>query len=179
LGDAHPTVSDELLPLIRAGRIGVKSPIARFDGSDVTFADGSRVEADAIVYATGYHVGFPFFDPAFVSAPNNELPLFLRVFHPERPGIYFVGLCQPLGPIFPIAEAQAALIAAHLKGEYTLPPSEVVTARAQQERETVRSRYGTSPRHTMQVDFDDYLRALSAERAEGAERSRYSTRVSA
>jgi hypothetical protein len=172
LGDAHPTVSDELLPLVRAGRISVTGPIARYDGNTVTFADGSRVEADAIVYATGYRVEFPFFEPEFVSAPNNELPLFHRIFHPERPGLYFIGLCQPLGPIFPIVEAQAELVAAHLAGDYALPPSDVVATRARGERETVRQRYGASPRHTMQVDFDDYLRTLAAERRAGAERAR-------
>ena len=28
------------------------------------FADGSEVEADVIVYCTGYKVTFPFFDPS-------------------------------------------------------------------------------------------------------------------
>ena len=47
------------------------------------FADGSEVEADVVVYCTGYKVTFPFFDPALIAAPDNDLPLFRRVFHPD------------------------------------------------------------------------------------------------
>jgi dimethylaniline monooxygenase (N-oxide forming) len=171
IGDAHPTVSGDLLPLITSGRIQARGAIERFDRDEVFFADGSHATADAIVYATGYRVDFPFFEPDFVSAPDNELPLFLRVFHPARPGIYFVGLCQPLGPLFPLAEAQARLIAAHLAGDYALPPAAAMARAAREEREDVRRRYGSSPRHTMQLDFDAYLRALAEEEAAGKRRA--------
>jgi dimethylaniline monooxygenase (N-oxide forming) len=172
IGDAHPTVSDELLPLLTSGRIQARGAIERFDRDEVFFVDGSHATADAIVYATGYRVDFPFFEPDFISAPDNELPLFLRVFHPARPGIYFVGLCQPLGPLFPLAEAQARLIAAHLAGDYALPPAAAMARAAQEERDGVRRRYGSSPRHTMQLDFDAYLHALAKEEAAGVRRAR-------
>jgi len=168
IGDAHPTVSDTLLPLIESGKIEVRRHIVRFEDDRLHFADGHSARADAIVYATGYQVDFPFFDPDYLQAPNNELDLYLRVFDPARPGLYFVGLCQPLGPIFPIAEAQSRLVAAHLAGEYALPSAEEMARRARAEREAVRARYGASPRHTMQVDFDEYLAAISAEQRAGA-----------
>ena len=174
IGDAHPTVSDELLPLLTSGRITAKPAIARFEGAHVHFTDSTHLPADAIVYATGYRVVFPFFDPEFISAPNNELPLFLRMIHPARPGIYFVGLCQPLGPLFPLAEAQSAMIAAHLSGEYVAPSAEEMARAARDEREAVRRRFGSSPRHTMQLDFDAYLEALGRERAAGQRRARAS-----
>jgi len=168
LGDAHPTVSDELLPLIAAGRIRAKPGLVERCGNAVRFADGSRKDADAIVYATGYRVSFPFFDPAFVAAPDNEIALYLRVFHPRAAGLYFIGLCQPLGPIMPLAEAQAKLVAAHLTGAYALPDVQTMLARTEAERARVRRRFGDSPRHTMQVDFDEYLAILTGElRARG------------
>jgi dimethylaniline monooxygenase (N-oxide forming) len=179
IGDAHPTVSDSLLPLIREGRIEVRREIAGFDGERVAFADGSEVRADAVIYATGYQIDFPFFEASYLSAPNNELELFLRVFPPAHAGLYFVGLCQPLGPIFPIAQAQARLIAAHLAGDYELPSPSDMRRLARAERESVRGRYGSSPRHTMQVDFDDYLAALSAEERRGSARATAATRQSA
>jgi cation diffusion facilitator CzcD-associated flavoprotein CzcO len=40
------------------------------------------------------------------------------------------------------------------------------------EREAMFARYVKSRRHTMQVDFDDYLLALSKERRRGAKRAR-------
>ena len=104
LGDAHPTVSNDLFGLLGAGALSAKPAITRFEGACAHFADGSSEELDAVIYATGYRVSFPFFDREFLAAPNNELALYLRVFPPSHPGIAFVGLCQPLGPIMPIAE---------------------------------------------------------------------------
>ena len=59
------------------------------------FADGSRADVDLVVFCTGYRVTFPFFEPSFVSAPNNELPLFMRCFHLEHRGLLFAGLAVP------------------------------------------------------------------------------------
>ena len=41
---------------------------------------------------------FPFFDPKVLAAPDNRLPLYRRVVSVERPGLYFIGFIQPLGP---------------------------------------------------------------------------------
>ena len=59
----------------------------------------------SIVYCTGYKVTFPFFDEDFISAPDNDLPLFRRVFHPDIGNVFFLALLQPLGATMPIAEA--------------------------------------------------------------------------
>lgn len=163
LGDAHPTVSDELFSRLASGHVRAKPHIVERRGTRVRFADGSEEPVDAIIYATGYRVSFPFFERDFVAALDNELSLFLRVFHPHAPHLYFIGLCQPLGPIMPIAEAQAKLVAAHLRGDYSLPSVTAMQAASKRERERVRRRFGGSPRHTMQVDFDAYLDELARE----------------
>jgi dimethylaniline monooxygenase (N-oxide forming) len=171
LGHAHPTLSDDLLPLLREGKIVPRPSIASLEGSRVRFADGSSSEADAIVYCTGYRVSFPFFEPAFVSAPDNELPLFLRCFHLEHEGLMFAGLAQPLGAIMPLAEAQGRLFARYLIGEYELPEPREMRRRSQLEREQVRKRFVASRRHTMQVDFDRYLDDIARELRAGHRRS--------
>jgi cation diffusion facilitator CzcD-associated flavoprotein CzcO len=172
IGNAHPTVSSELLPLLRAGRIQAKPAIRSLAEDSVEFVDGTREAADAIVYATGYKVTFPFFEPSFVAAPGNELPLYFRTFHPDIAGLYFIGLAQPLGAIMPIAEAQAKLVADHLTGHYVAPPPERMRAAAEDERATVRRRYVSSRRHTMQVDFDEFMAALRAEHERGKAEAR-------
>jgi thioredoxin reductase len=171
LAHAHPTLSDDLLPLLAAGRIAPRPAINRFEGSRVEFVDGSATEADAVVFCTGYKVTFPFFDPAFVSAPNNELPLFLRCFHLQHRGLMFAGLAQPLGAIMPLVEAQGRLFARYLTGEYELPDPAEMQRRARAEREYVRHRFVATRRHTMQVDFDQYLDDLAREQRAGKNRS--------
>lgn len=171
LGHAHPTLSDELLPLLREGKIAARPAITELAGRRVTFADHSAIEADAIVYCTGYKVSFPFFEPGFVSAPENELPLYLRCFHLEHPGLMFAGLAQPLGAIMPLVEAQGRLFASYVSGEYELPERAEMRRRTERERAHVRRRFVASRRHTMQVDFDRYLDDLKREQRAGHRRS--------
>jgi hypothetical protein len=169
--EAHPTISGRILDRLAHGAIVPKPTIARLDGEHVEFADGSRVRADLVVYCTGYRVTFPFFDPAFISAPDNDLPLFRRCFHPEIPDVFFLGLCQPLGAVMPIAEAQGRWVAHYLRGEYALPPAAELREDIARERRAMRRRYVASKRHTMQVDFDDYLRDLEREVRRGGRRA--------
>lgn len=172
LGDAHPTISDTILSRITHGAIKVKPNIKELRGGKVAFEDGSEVEADVVVYCTGYKVTFPFFDEGFISAPDNDLPLYRRVFKPGIDNVFFVGLLQPLGAVMPLAEAQGKWIAAHLRGEYALPSESEVEADIAADREAMFARYVTSKRHTMQVDFEDYMRDLDRELLAGADRAR-------
>ena len=70
-----------------------------------------------------------------LAAPDNRLPLFRRVVSVERPGLYFIGFIQPLGPIMPIAEAQSEWVADLISGRAKLP-----AAAEMQERDRGRGR---------------------------------------
>jgi hypothetical protein len=171
LGSAHPTVSDDILSRMAHGTITAKPNIAGLTRDGVRFADGSEVQADIVVYCTGYKVTFPFFDPGFIAAPDNDLPLFRRTFHPDVPNVFFIGLLQPLGAIMPLAEHQSSWVADFLAGRYALPPDPELRADMEQERTRMRRRYVASKRHTMQVDYDDFLVALEKERRRGEARA--------
>jgi cation diffusion facilitator CzcD-associated flavoprotein CzcO len=172
LGDAHPTISADFLNRIAHGEMTWKPNLSGLDGDRVVFEDGSSEEIDIIVYCTGYKVTFPFFDEDFVSAPDNDLPLFRRVFKPGIDNLVFIGLLQPLGAIMPLAEAQGRWLASYLRGEYRLPPLPEMEADIRDERERMFRRYVASKRHTMQVDFDNYLYELGKELKAGAARAR-------
>ncbi len=171
-GEAHPTVSGRILDRIQHGTIEPKPNIARFEGSRVVFEDSSSVHADAVVYCTGYKISFPFFEEGFISAPDNRIELFRRVMHPDVPNLFFIGLLQPLGAIMPLAEAQGAWVGDLLLGDYVAPAREQMLADIASDQRSMHERYVASKRHTIQVDFDDYLHALAAERRAGATRAR-------
>ncbi|MGC2374977.1 MAG: NAD(P)-binding domain-containing protein [Solirubrobacteraceae bacterium] len=171
-GESHPTVSGRILDRIAHGTIAPRPNIASLEGDRVRFTDGSEVHADVVVYCTGYKISFPFFDADFLAAPDNHIELFRRVFHPDISGLYFIGLLQPLGAIMPLAEAQSAWIGDHLRGEYALPAPAELRRDIASDQAAMRKRYVASKRHTIQVDFNDYLFALDAERRAGAERAR-------
>jgi hypothetical protein len=108
---AHVTVSDTILTRLAHGAVIPKPNLSRFEGSEAVFEDGTRAHVDVVVYCTGYRISFPFFDEELVSAPDNRISLYKRVFHPEIDDLAFIGLVQPLGAIMPIAEEQGRLVA--------------------------------------------------------------------
>ena len=171
IGHAHPTVSDDFLARLADGAIVPKPNIRELRGDRVEFEDGSVEEADVIVYCTGYRISFPFFDEGFVSAPDNDLPLYRRLFHPEIDGVYFVGLAQPLGAIMPMAEESSKWVAQLLTGRYRFPDAGEIRADIEAERAAHAKRFYSSKRHTMEIDFDEWLTRARKERAAGAERA--------
>lgn len=172
LGQAHPTVSSRILDRLAHGAIAVKPEIAELAGDRVRYADGSEEQADLIVYCTGYKISFPFFDEGLIAAPENRLVLYKRVFSPEHPGLYFVGFVQPWGAIMPIAEIQSRLVAEHLTGAYALPSREQMRHAMQAMMRRQSRRYQASKRHTIQVDFSNYVVELDDERRAGLARAR-------
>ena len=163
--EAHPTVSSELLPRIGHGDIAVKPNIERFAGGrTVRFADGSEEQVDLVVYCTGYRIEFPFLDQRVFAARDNRMPLYRRVVSVESPGLYFVGFIQPLGPIMPLAEAQAEWVADLLAGEAALPPAPEMREEIAEYDRWLKKRFVASKRHTIEVDFHPYLREIKRER---------------
>jgi hypothetical protein len=170
-GHAHPTVSSEIFNKVSHGFVKPKPNIAELAGDSVRFVDGTSVNADVIIYCTGYKVTFPFFDENFISAPDNDLPLYRRVIKPGIDNLFFVGLLQPLGAVMPLAEAQSNWIAAYLRGEYVLPSHSEMRRNVDRERRRMFKRYVASKRHTMQVDFREYLGSLRREVKAGRTRA--------
>jgi thioredoxin reductase len=167
--EAHPTVSSELLPRLGHGDITAKPNIDRFAGGrTVCFADGSEEEVDLVVYCTGYEIVFPFLDEGVFAARDNRMPLYKRAVSVENPGLYFLGFIQPLGPIMPIAEAQAEWIADLLTGRTALPPAAEMRKEIAEYERWLRKRFVASKRHTIEVDFHPYLRAIGRERKRSA-----------
>ena len=171
--EAHPTISAELLSRLGHGDITVKPNIDRYlGGRTVRFSDGSEEEIDLVVYCTGYKITFPFFDPELIAAPENQMPpLYRRVASIDHPGLYFVGLIQPLGSIMPIAEAQSEWVADLLGGRGSLPPAAEMRKAVAESDAQMRKRYVASKRHTIQVDFHPYLREIQRERKLAAQRA--------
>ena len=167
----HPTVSDVIFSRISHGEVEPVPGVERLDGDGVVFTDGRREQVDVIIWCTGYSISFPFFAPDVLAAPDNEIPLWFRTFHPEREDLFFVGLLQPIGAVMPLAEAQAEWLADHLRGRYLRPDDATVAAQVARQRAEVAERYVGSARHTIQVDFDEFLLRVRRERKAGAKRA--------
>lgn len=156
---AHPTVNGELLDKIRHGKVHPRLGIARIEGNQVFFSDGASATYDALIAATGYKIRFPFFDRALIDWEDaTRIPLYMRIFHPELSNLYFVGLVQPQGCIWPLSEAQSRLVARAITGKIRLP--EGWREQAYHEGAAIEKSFTPHPRHAVEVHFLPYLKRL-------------------
>jgi cation diffusion facilitator CzcD-associated flavoprotein CzcO len=171
---SHGTVSGEFLVRAGSGDLTMRPGVERLDGDGVVFTDGSREQVDVIVWATGYDIRFPFFkDPTFTAdSDNRPPPLYKRIMKPGTPDLFYMGLAQPLPTLVNFAEQQSKLVAAYLTGHYLPPPPAEMERVIQADEDYYTGQYYAARRHTIQLDFDHYVRALKKELASGAKRAK-------
>ncbi len=160
-GFHHPTVNSELFYFLRHGKIKPRPDIDHYEGSHVFFKDGSKAEYDVIVACTGYYISHPFFDSTFIDYSQGDVPLYLRMFHPQIENLYFIGLFQPLGCIWPGAELQSKLMAKELAGKWKRPDHVAKLV----EREVRHPDFDQikTPRHTITVNYHSFRKRLLKE----------------
>jgi hypothetical protein len=130
-----------------------------------------------IIYATGYNITFPFFDPDFLSAPDNRLPLYKRMLEPAIDDLVFMGFAQATPTLFPFVEAQARLLGAFAVGRYRLPDDAEMERVIDADQQKFMGHILDRPRHTQQLDYFVYEHDLRAkEIPAGVRRARGSAR---
>ncbi len=163
--EAHPTVSSQLYDLVGHGDIEVVGDVAALEGDAVRLADGRVEPIDVLVTATGYEIALPFLAPEVLEVHDNRLELYQRVIPPDRAGLYLVGFVQTVGANIALMEHQAEWIGDLLTGRCVLPPREEMHRWIAADRAAMAARYQRSARHTLQVDYWRYIRAIGAQRA--------------
>ncbi len=154
----HPTINDELLHKLRHGKVLPKGDIERYEGNRVHFKDGTSDEFDVIVACTGFVLAHPFFDKELINYSEGDVPLYLKMFHPEHENLYFIGMFQPLGCIWPGSELQSKLAARAISGKWQRPSN--IKALCEQEAAHPHLRQIKTPRHTITVDYHLFVKAL-------------------
>ena len=122
--------SAKVLDLVDYKKLVPKGGIAKCEGKEVTFADGSKEEFDLIIMSTGYNVRFPALPKRYADVAIRNRHKF--VFDVEDPSIAFVGLVRPVvGSLVGISELQSRWVAKVFSKHVPLKP-------LQQRREEVK-----------------------------------------
>ena len=158
--DTHPTMNTVLPQLAAHGRIGIKPEITELKGRKVCFADGTEVEADLLVYATGYEIALPLIDNDLVFDADGRLRLFANVFHPELDDFFAVGLIQANGSIWRLADDQSKLVASFLiaANEGHERAAWFRALKAQGHDHASQTSYVKSERHRLEANYYAYRR---------------------
>jgi Flavin-binding monooxygenase-like len=156
---SHPVANSELLYFLRHGKIKPRLDVARFEGQTVHFTNGESAEYDTVVAATGYHITFPFLDKNIVDfADADRIPLWLRCFHAEHKTLFFIGLVQPQGCIWPLSDYQAKLCANLIAGRWSLPQD--LKTLAEKDADHIGEQFMATKRHAIEVHFHPFVNAL-------------------
>ncbi|XP_069823525.1 flavin-containing monooxygenase 5-like isoform X3 [Dendropsophus ebraccatus] len=161
----HPTVNDDLPNRIISGYIQVRPNVKEFTDSGVIFEDGTVEEnIDVVIFATGYSFSFAFCEDSVISVKNNKVSLYKYLFpyHLEKPTLAVVGLIQPIGAIMPMSELQSRLATRVFKGLVKLPDQQTMVIDIMVKLVKMSNRYVKSQRHTIQVDYLEYMDELAA-----------------
>lgn len=162
LAVAGVTLSQDYLPLVAEGRISVRPWLTSVAGSSVTYADGRTEHVDGMVFGTGYRLDLPFLGDEVRSAVGLDdvhLDVDRHTFHPDLPGLAFVGMWDQSGGYFVPLELQARWIAYVWGGR--LPPLDAETMRASVA--ACRARRGTPQKTRMNVAALTFARAAGVE----------------
>jgi dimethylaniline monooxygenase (N-oxide forming) len=151
----HPTVNQDILRLVKDGHVALRRGLSRTTEREAVFIDGTTTTCDVIIFATGYTISFPFLEDV-IDVVDNRIDLYRRVVSVDHPGLFFVGLIQPVGALPPLAEQQAKWVSRLLDGA-PLPTVATMKAAITRDREALAARYEDRPRHTIQVDYWSYL----------------------
>jgi dimethylaniline monooxygenase (N-oxide forming) len=148
----------DFLQQIEQGAIAVKPRVSSLSSQQVCFTDGSAVEADTIIFCTGYEMGFPFLSETLLAVEHNRVALYKLVFHPNQPTLAFVGICTVLGPHIPVVEMQARWVARVLADRMPLPSKQEMHA----EIEHFRSHPSRQNPVALLVDPFEYVEEIAA-----------------
>lgn len=163
----HATLSQDLLPNIGHGYIDIKPNVETLQGDLVGFSDKTEGSYDAIIYATGYDVTFPFLDIDVFDPATQSAELFRRIVVPSHPGLLHAGLVQPVGPTIPLVETQGKWIAALASGRMTLPDKDGMHKEIRAHKDYQRRTYLDAPRYVLEVDYALYTKQMKADMAAG------------
>lgn len=162
LFETHPLLNTQLLHYLQHGEVTAKPGVARFDGDEAVFTDGSRLRVDLVVFATGYDMTIPYVPQDYLSWNNGRPNMYLNAFA-RRPGLFGVSYLEVNSSAYTLFDRVANLVASHLADLRDNPD------RAARFREFVTHdrpdlsggvRFVDSPRHANYVEVRAYRRNL-------------------
>lgn len=111
-----PAFDDGFVAALKAGRVTAQPSVVRFDGDAVIFSDGTTIQPDAVICATGYRPGLEglvnhlgVLDATGHPIHPGPIP------HPDYKGLWFMGMTPRLPGVFFAARGEARQLAREIQ----------------------------------------------------------------
>lgn len=166
LMEQNATVRTEFLEKVRTGVVAAhRAGVERFTATSVVLTDGTELEADVVISATGYKRERPYL-PADVltdaDTPECEIDLYKLVVPARHANLYFVGYIEQPGPSLPAMEAQARFVVGAIAGLFELPRGEALLAEIRRWQKWHARNFVRSARHVNTETYVPYIDSLLA-----------------
>jgi hypothetical protein len=161
LFETHPIVNSLLPYYVGHGDITPKPDVTRLDGRMVRFQDGSSVEVDVIVFATGFLIRIPFMEERYLNWEGGKPRLYLHVFHPVYDTLFVAGLIQPDSGQFGLVHWQTLAAARFARAAAEGGGTALKARKANPTDDSGNGiRYQESTRHHVEVEHWSYRKKL-------------------
>ena len=92
---------------------------------------------------------------------EGPVPLYLKMFHPVYDNLFFIGMFQPLGCIWPASEQQSKLLALLMSGKWKRPSN--IKELCDREVTHPHMNQIKTNRHRITVDFHRFMKDLKSQ----------------
>ena len=126
-GESTQAPKPEFFRLARTGHIDLhRTSVERFTENGLQLGDGSALDLDTVVLATGWQTDFSFVSPdvwARLDSGDDGFYLYRHIMNPKVPALFFVGRASTITSIL-THSLQARWLVNVLKGNVQLPSTE-------------------------------------------------------
>lgn len=110
-------ISSDIFDKTESGQIQFLPGIDYCNQRQIIFNNGAIHDFDTVIFATGYQRTLPFLH----DVPFDHADHYKFISHIDRPGLFYCGFLQPIGPVPPVVATQARFIANIISGQDQKP----------------------------------------------------------
>jgi amino acid transporter len=161
---SHPILNTQVLHYLGHGDLIAKPDVARFTPTGVEFTDGTSVEVDVVILATGYTYALPFLADDLLPWRGGRPELYLNIFSRDHDGLAVLGFIEFADAAYERFEEMAHMIVLDITArEVGGDVWAAWSARKASDRPDLRGGkvYLDSPRHANYVDAETYQVVLA------------------
>lgn len=117
--ESHPILNSQLLHYLQHGDVIARPDIDHLDRDGAVFTDGSRVDLDEIILATGYDWSLPYLGSEVFEWQDKRPKTFMKIFNPRHSGLFINGFVETNSGAYKLFDEMALLIVRAVEAQMT------------------------------------------------------------
>lgn len=160
---SHPIMNTQVLHYLAHGDLVAKPDVDQLTQTGAVFVDGSSVELDEVLLATGYEYQVPFVDPGLFDWKAGHPQLYLNVFSRKVDSLYVIGFIEFADAAYKRFDEMAQLVVMDIRARETGVHHDEILELKHSDVPDLRGgiKYIDSPRHANYVESHTYQAYLA------------------